>query len=170
MFKRGLRQDGDAFPGDLGQIGFRGSQAKSGYHSLPGRGPGDLGPKWPNEGHRWGPMPPLPRAKALKRDDNVGLDLELQLGGQARGGKVGQPTKLANFTASARRGTWYLPRGRFPCASWGLGPSEWRPTLRQPSLSPTFPPTHSVSPRAVGTCENRDVTPTIYTHSHQPSQ
>lgn len=28
-------------------------------------------------------MPPLPKAKALKRDDNVGLDLKLQLGGQA---------------------------------------------------------------------------------------
>lgn len=46
-------------------------------------------------------MPPLPKARALKRDDNVGLDLTAAArragrpGGQM--GRVGQPTKLANL-------------------------------------------------------------------------
>lgn len=49
----------------------------------------------------WGAMPPLPKAKALKRDHNVGLDLELQ---------VGQPTKLANLlqVLGTVPGTWYF--------------------------------------------------------------
>lgn len=54
-------------------------------------------------------MPPLPKAKALKRDDNVGLDLELQLGGQAGRWEGGAADQACQFTASARHGTWYMP-------------------------------------------------------------
>lgn len=134
VVKRVLRRDGDASAGDLGQIRFRGSQAQSGYHRLPGRGPGDLGPGTTQRWSQWGAMPPLPKARALKRDDNVGLDLELQMG------RWGSRPSLPIYCKCLAR---YLVHalGVSRTAPLGPGPSEWRPTLRQPSLSPTFLPT-----------------------------
>lgn len=53
---------------------------------------------------------------------------------------MGQPAKLANLlqVLGTVHGTWLGVSHPGPL---GPGPSEWRPTLRPPSLSPTFLPT-----------------------------
>lgn len=140
---------------------------------MPGRGPGDLGPKWPRGGPKWGAMPPLPKARALKRDDNVGLDLELQLGGQAGGRGGGAADQACQFTAGAGRAVLgYMPRGQSPCASWA-----WAVRMAS-DVTPTLPftnlPSHRPSPMSEGREAHAKTgpshTPLTLSHTLSPTQ
>lgn len=107
-------------------------------------------------------MPPLPKARALKRDGNVGLDLELQLGGQAGRWGGGAADQACQFTAGAGRAVLgYMPRGRSPCTFWAWAvrmASDVTPTLPFTNLPSTGP---VPCPKGGSTCKNRAVTHTL---------
>jgi len=129
VVKRGLRQDGDAFRWVSGAVGVPQSARPRTWRS---------GSKVAQRGPRVGRHAATTESKSSKPRRQRGT------GSRAAAhavGKVGQPTKLANFTAGARRGTWYLPRGRFTLrllglGSWVLGPGAVRMVS---DVTPTLP-------------------------------
>lgn len=157
--------------GILARYDLEGLRRSQGTTACTGRGPGDLGPKVAQRWFQVGRHAATTESKSSKtrRQRGTGSQAAARWAGRPGGqmGRVGQPTKLANLlqVLGTVPGTCL---GVSRPAPLGPGPSEWRPTLRQPSLSPTFLPTPSYVRRAVGTCEKqgRLTLHTPLTHSH----